>query len=295
MVILSVEEEAGLMEIPLTTGDGEWSTLGCILLGLQQVVVRHFQSGRLRHTTVHELTALQAHAAIADSMHVGAVAEVVKIGWQRALQVHPEELLRLSTVAVHSSCAGVVNAGFLAVRKAMRNLGREANLVVASGVNRMRREALKLMYPEAWIAEFASGRDAFASRSDILIISWPCTPYSTANVGYKVSLAEKRHRAWTNTHLVTGILAKAATQDGGPPYMVVLENVQGLVTRKLCRPMLRHLMREFAGSIWTWTNQVVCPRRHFGKQCRRPRWMAVGILRPHLLLQSDAEMLNACP
>jgi hypothetical protein len=65
-------------------------------------------------------------------MHVGAVAEVVKIGWQRALQVHPEELLRLSTVAVHSSCAGVVNAGFLAVRKAMRNLGREANLVVAS-------------------------------------------------------------------------------------------------------------------------------------------------------------------
>ena len=152
------------MEIPIKTVDGEWSALGRILLGLQQVVVRHCQSGRLRSTSVHELTALQAHAAIADSMHVGAVAEVVKIGWRRALQVHPEELSRLNMVTVHSACAGVVNAGFLAVRKAMRNLGRETNLVVATEINRMRREALKIMYPAAWIGEFACGLDAFANR-----------------------------------------------------------------------------------------------------------------------------------
>ena len=167
-------------------------------------------------------------------------------------------------------------------------------MVVATEINRMRREALKIMYRAAWIGEFACGLDAFANRSDILIISRPCTPYSTANVDGSVSLAERRYRAWTNTFLVTGILAKAAIQDGGPPYMVVLENVKGLVSRKLCRPMLRHLMREFAASIWTWTNQVVCPRLHFGKQCRRPRWVAVGILRPHPLLQPDSEMLNAC-
>ena len=88
--------------------------------------MQHRQSGRLYKTSAHELTALQAHAAIADSMHVGAVAEVVKIGWLCALQVHPEALLSLKAVAVHSSCAGLINAGFLAVRKAMRNLGQEA-------------------------------------------------------------------------------------------------------------------------------------------------------------------------
>ena len=292
MAILSVEEEASLMEIPLTTGDGEWSMLGRFLLGVQKVVWKSRSTPR--HTSAHELTALQAHAAIADSMHVGAVAEVVKIGWRRAIEVHPEELWSLELVSVHSSCAGLVNAGFLAVRKAMRNLGREAHLAEATESNRMRREALKLMYPGATISDFAYGPMSFGRRADILIISWPCTPYSTANVGSRVTMAEKRYRAWTNTLLVISILAKAAVQKGGPPFMVVLENVQGLITRQLCRPMLRQLMRELAGSIWTWTNQVVCPRQHFGKQCRRPRWMAVGILRPPPQLQADAQMLNAC-
>ena len=104
-----------------------WATAGCR-------VVHYRQGGRPYKTKVHELTALQAHAAIADSMHVGTAAEVIKIGWRRALQVHPEALLSLEVVAVHSSSAGLINAGFLAVRKAMRNLGWEACLVVGTVV-----------------------------------------------------------------------------------------------------------------------------------------------------------------
>ena len=46
-----------------------------------------------------------------------------------------------------------------------------------------------------------------------------------------------------NTYLVIGVLAKAATQKGGPPFMVVLENGKGFVLQKFCRPMLRHLLR----------------------------------------------------
>ena len=101
-------------------------------------------------------------------------------------------------VAVHSSCAGLINAGFLAARKAMRSLGRQACLVVATKLDRMRRAVLKLMFPDAWIGKWARGLDAFCGpRTDILVISWPCMPYSDTNVdgNVPVGVAEKRRRA----------------------------------------------------------------------------------------------------
>ena len=75
MCILAVEEEAAIMEVSLV----ENSLLGSILLGKAEV-----GQGRARAP----LTALQAHAALADGMHVGAVAAVVSKGWELVLQIH---------------------------------------------------------------------------------------------------------------------------------------------------------------------------------------------------------------
>ena len=68
-------------------------------------------------------------------------------------------------------------------------------------------------------------------------------------------------------------------QIAGPPLVMVLENVKGLIMRKRCRPYLLFLVRFLATTPHTWYNQVVCPRIHQGAQCLRPRLFFVGILR----------------
>ena len=86
-------------------------------------------------------------------------------------------------------------------------------------------------------------------------------------------------RAWENTVLFGSILAGACSQVGGPPLLLVFENVAGLLTRKKCRPMLRHMLGEMALSPFAWFSQIVCARKHTGGQCLRPRLFLVGVLR----------------
>ena len=262
--ILAVEEEAAILEVSLV----ENTCLGMILLG--QATVGHGMRPA-------PLTALQAHAALADGMHVGAVAAVVSKGWELVLQMHGD--VNFNMVRVHTSCAGLVNAGYLAVERAMGERHVTTRLVVATELVGWRREALAMQYPLALLVAQAAGGRAFSRHAHILVASWPCKPYSTANVEGRVAASVWTARAWENTVLFGSILAGACSQVGGPPLLLVFENVAGLLTRKKCRPMLRHMLGEMALSPFTWFSQIVCARKHTGGQCLRPRLFLVGVLR----------------
>ena len=265
MCVVAVEEEAAMLEVSIV----ENPVLGSILMGVSPIL----RQGDTRKG----LSTMQAHAALADGMHVGAVAAVIRRGWQLAGKWHT--VRDKQWIGVHSSCAGLVNAGFLAARRAMKELGVEARLVCATELSPWRREALSMQYPSALIGEQATAHENFGRHAQVLVASWPCKPYSTANVEGAVPPLVWCQRAWNNTRLICEILARACAQDGGPPLLLVFENVPGLLTRKKCRPMLKHLLSEMALSPYTWYSQIVCARLHVGGQCRRPRLFFVGVRR----------------
>ena len=191
-----------------------------------------------------------------------AVAAVIRRGWDLVDATHGID--DKYPVRVHSACAGLVNAGFLAVERAMKERGVTARLVVASEAVPWIREGLQLQYPGTVLLEDAGQFEEYTRNAHILVASWPCKPYSSANVEGRTSPRVWRKRVWENTHLVCKIIAGACMQQGGPPRLLVLENVPGLKSRRKCWPMLRHILAEMALTPYTWFSQIVCAREHAG-------------------------------
>ena len=123
MAILAVEEEASIMGIELEK-EGKLNMLGRILLGLVAVVgpvdtvmVDGFEvRSQRQHASI---TALQAHAALADSMHVGLTAAIIRWAWLLMVQRLEVQTTVDQVVLVHAACAGMVNAGYLAAERAL--------------------------------------------------------------------------------------------------------------------------------------------------------------------------------
>ena len=220
---------------------------------------------------VPRLTALQANAEAGSTMHVGVVRALIASAWGR---LRSEVIQALVAVRVHASCAGVINAGFLAVVAALGDYPVE--LVVATECVEWRRTALRLQYPRALLYADACEPLAFAVGVEVLVLSWPCMPYSAANHVPKGAIARFRHQARLNTEIAVRVirLAAAATP---PPLIMVMENVPGLVERSIyedCRAMLVAAM-SVAG--YLWQDGVLCPAElRMGPQMRR-RWYGVGV------------------
>ena len=87
------------------------------------------------------------------------------------MQMHAKA--NFNVVRVHTSCAGVVNAGFLAVERAMGERHVATRLVVATELVAWRREALAMQYPHALLVTQAAGWRAFTRHAHILVASWP--------------------------------------------------------------------------------------------------------------------------
>ena len=272
------------MGIELNEPGGFLNMLGRILVGLvfvvgpiETVIVDGFEvRSQRQHETV---TALQAHAAIADSMHVGLTSAVIRWAWLMLVQRLNVSLPVGQEILVHTACAGMVNAGFLAAERALKGLQLTAVLSVASEKCSLRRDALRMQYPNAMLVADAAMDVAYSRHSHIFIASWPCKTYSSAQVDSSVPRKVWEERAWYNTRLICYIVQQACLQPSGPPNIIVLENVKGLFARKRCRPYLKFILRFLTTTPHTWFNQVICPRIHLGAQCSRPRLFLVGIVR----------------
>ena len=145
MAILAVEEEAGIMGIELEK-EGKMNMLGRILLGLVAVVgpveTVMVDGFAVRSQRQHaSITALQAHAALADSMHVGLTAAIIRWAWLMMVERHEIQAVE-HVVQVHAACAGIVNAGYLAAERALQSLQLTAALSVASEKCLVRRDVL---------------------------------------------------------------------------------------------------------------------------------------------------------
>ena len=165
---------------------------------------------------------------------------------------------------------------FLACR---RYFGEAAVMAVASECAPRRRAALRRQYPQALIACQALYTTLLAVQCHVWGISWPCQFYSMAGVLLDDRRVSWRRAAWDNTLLVCRLLAAACAQQGGPPLMIVLENVPGLAVRRDCRPMLRRLCREMWQMPYMWLTQIVCAHEHCGAAMYRRRLFFVGVRR----------------
>ena len=211
MAILAVEEEASIMGIELNEPGGFLNMLGRILVGLvfvvgpiETVIVDGFEvRSQRQHETV---TALQAHAAIADSMHVGLTSAVIRWAWLILVQRLNVCMPVGQEVMVHTACAGMVNAGYLAAERALQGLQLTPVLSVASEKCTLRRDALQMQYPDALLVADAAMDGAYARHSHIFIASWPCKAYSAAQVDSSVSRKVWEERAWYNTRLICYIV-----------------------------------------------------------------------------------------
>ena len=261
-VALAVEEQAEMLRIPL-----EWEPLQREVMG--RVPKYLLGPGETN------LSPLQSWAALSDSMHVGAVEEVIKAGWKQQSIARQEAC----TVYVHSSHAGLVNAFHLAVVGALSDGDEDrVQLAVATERAASRRAALRRMYPEAKVYAEATDPEAFRHYSQVGGITWSCTTYSSAGTKDAEVVKEWEARAWQNTELAATVLARFCTQTGGPPWMLVMENVPGLVELQACRPMLRYLLSEMLATPYVWSWQYVCPVEHCGGCTTRRRLFFVGRL-----------------
>ena len=114
--------------------------------------------------------------------HFRLLARLLKEGWERLEGFIMEGL---DVIRVHASCAGVINGGYLA---AVKGLGSRTTLAVATESDVRRRSLLKQQYPTALIA--ADARSALACAVDVhvLIVTWPCLPYSIRATGSSTRL-----------------------------------------------------------------------------------------------------------
>ena len=217
------------------------------------------------------LTPLQANAEVGSTMHVGVVSALIRAGWAR---LRAEVRGRIVRILVHSSFAGLINAGFLAVRAAFD--GVEVALAVATEIVDWKRDALRLQFPSAVL--FADAREvgAFMVTSEVMVVSWSCMPYSAAKHVPADALSAFKRRARQNTELVIRVLQLAAAAPS-PPLLILLENVPGLVERSIyegCRILLAAAMMSIG---YSWQDGTLCPAAlHMGPQMRK-RWYAVGV------------------
>ena len=217
------------------------------------------------------LTPLQANAEVGSTMHVGVVSALIRAGWAR---LRAEVRERTVQVRVHSAFAGLINAGFLAVLEAFCD--RDVSLAVATELVDWKRDALRLQFPSALLFADARELGAFCVWAEVLIVSWPCMPYSAAKHVPADALPAFKQRARQNTELVIRVLQLAAAAPV-PPVLILLENVPGLVERSIyegCRVLLAAAMLSVG---YSWQDGTLCPAAlHMGPQMRK-RWYAVGL------------------
>ena len=160
-------------------------------------------------------------------------------------------------------------------------------LAVATECVAWRQKALLLQYPGVQLFGDACEPEAFRVEMEVLIVSWPCMPYSAANRVPKGAIERFRLRARQNTELVVDVLRCAAAART-PPLLILLENVPGLVERSIYEECRALLLATLSGMPYVWRDGILCPAElRMGPQMRR-RWFGVGV-RADVLLGPECD------
>lgn len=116
---------------------------------------------------------------------------------------------------------------------------------------------------------------ALANRLDVLMVSFRCAPWSTANT--LPILGDRRlnqlERALEEDQELLRLVTVAR------PKLVLIECVAGVEQRQLRAHWNRLQGMIMALSEWSWTRQVICPREALGGYIPRRRMWIVGQLR----------------
>ena len=201
--------------------------------------------------------------------HFRLLARLLKEGWERLEGFITEGL---DVIRVHVSCAVVINGGYLA---AVKGLGSRTTLAVATESDVRRRSLLKQQYPTALIA--ADARSALACAVDVhvLIVTWPCQPYSSSHrIIYTVA---HQRRCQHNTALLVETLLRVCSSIH-PPLLVLIENVPGFVEREASAECCVWLAPEMRELLYQWHEEIICPATHMRGPQMRKRFYCVGTL-----------------
>lgn len=151
-------------------------------------------------------------------------------------------------------------------------LAAESNVTVARALQAAWGTRLQHFTHNAVGAEAGRILASVADSLDVLMISFRCAPWSTANT---LPIHEARRKAQLERALEENQeLLRLVTV--ARPYWVLIECVAGVAQRQLRAQWARLQGMISALSEWSWTRQFICPRETLGGYVPRRRVWIVG-------------------